>query len=409
MADDRLFRQIPAAMSRLDTNLTVRAQNDLSSERFGETSGRPCYEAHFGRSSRCPGCDVDRVLQRRQVGRWYLTDDRPGKPAHHEVTLAPVLNERGEVEELVEIIRDASVRFAVEKHLIGNSEELEQQVEQRTAELVQLTEQTGALRGQLQELKRDQAALVQTEKMASVGRLAAGLTHEIHTPLGALLSNEDMLERCVVRIREGVEQQGAELSEQAASALSGQLETATRLIELQRTAALRLKKIVGSLREFAHLDRAELESYDLHEGIDAALALLSHEIGSRIEIETDYGELAPVICRPDALNQVFMNLLENAVAAIEERGRIRISTRIDAARPDEVMLEFEDNGRGIAPENMARILEPGFTTKPRGVGTGLGLPIAQRTISDHGGRIEVRSELGKGTIFTLHLPIRGRD
>jgi signal transduction histidine kinase len=152
-----------------------------------------------------------------------------------------------------------------------------------------------------------------------------------------------------------------------------------------------------------------LESYDLHEGIDAALALLSHEIGSRIEIETDYGELAPVICRPDALNQVFMNLLENAVAAIEERGRIRISTRIDAARPDEVMLEFEDNGRGIAPENMARILEPGFTTKPRGVGTGLGLPIAQRTISDHGGRIEVRSELGKGTIFTLHLPIRGRD
>jgi len=409
MADDRLFRQIPAAMSRLATDLTVQAQNDLSCERFGEALGRPCYEVHFGRSSRCPGCDVDTVLQTRQVGRWYLTDDRPGKPPHHEVTLAPLLNAQGEVEELVEIVRDASVRFAVEKHLIGTSEALEQKVGQRAAELGELTEQTGALREQLQELKRDQAALVQTEKMASVGRLAAGLTHEIHSPLGALLSTENMLERCLGRFREELEHHRAELSERAVSALGRQLDTATRLIELQHAAAQRLKKIVGSLREFAHLDRAQMESFDLHGGIDAALVLLAHEIRSRIEIERNYGELPPVICRPDAINQVFMNLLENAVAAIEGRGHIRISTRVDDARPEEVVLDFEDSGRGIAPENMARILEPGFTTKPRGVGTGLGLPIAQRTISDHGGRIEVRSVLGKGTIFTLHLPIRGRD
>jgi two-component system NtrC family sensor kinase len=166
-----------------------------------------------------------------------------------------------------------------------------------------------------------------------------------------------------------------------------------------------MKKILGSLRIFAHLDKAEVEEYDLHVGIDAALALLSHALRGRVEVERDYGDLPQVLCRPDAINQVFMNLLENASTAIEGEGRISVKTRLLAA--DRVELTFSDSGKGIKPENLERVLEPGFTTKPRGVGTGLGLAIVKSTIDDHGGKIELTSQPGQGTTFRIALPVRG--
>ena len=166
-----------------------------------------------------------------------------------------------------------------------------------------------------------------------------------------------------------------------------------------------MKKILGSLRIFAHLDKAEVEEYDLHVGIDAALALLSHALRGRVEVERDYGDLPHVICRPDAINQVFMNLLENASTAIEGEGRISVRTRL--LEGDQVELVFSDTGKGIKAENLQRVLEPGFTTKPRGVGTGLGLAIVKSTIDDHGGSIELTSSVGEGTTFRLVLPVRG--
>ena len=398
---DGLFDKVPEVMSLLGTDLGVRSQNLLSRQRYGDGGGRPCYEVHFGRDSRCPGCNVDSVLTGGTTGRWFLTDQRGDKPDYFEVTMAPVLDRDGKVEGLIEVIRDATVSFAVEQHLIRTSEELEGEVERRTKELDRIGRQTDELRENLAALRRDQAAVVQTEKMASVGRLAAGLTHEMHTPLGALVSNADMLRRTVQRMKEQLEGAGEE-----AAPLRKQVETSAELLELQRLASERLRKIVGSLRMFAHLDRAEEEAYDLHEGIDAALALLRHQITGRIEIDIDYGELPPVYCRPDAINQVFMNLLENAVAAIEEQGTIRIATRVDG---DDVVLEFADSGKGIPAEALSRVFEPGFTTKPRGVGTGLGLAIALRTMSDHGGTIEIESEPGQGTRFTLRMPVRPSD
>jgi signal transduction histidine kinase len=396
---NRFLDQIPQALSRLSVDLSVKWQSRAARDEFGEGQGSPCYRAHFGRDTPCAGCNVAEVIAKRRTQSWFLSQDRDGRPAHFEVTVAPVCDEDGKVIELVEILRDATLSFAVEKHLISTSEQLETEVETRTREIGLLSKQTDQLRENLKALREDQSALIQTEKMASVGRLAAGLTHEMHTPLGALMSNADMLRRCVDQLEK--------IAEQAPDSprLTKQVATAAKLLDLQRLAAERMKKILGSLRIFAHLDKAEVEGYDLHVGIDAALALLSHAMRGRVEVEKDYGDLPQVICRPDAINQVFMNLLENASTAIEGEGSITVRTR----RVDDecVELVFSDTGKGIKPEDLGRVLEPGFTTKPRGVGTGLGLAIVKSTIDDHRGTIELTSRPGEGTTFRLTLPIRG--
>lgn len=394
---NRFLEQIPLALSRLTPDLLVLDQSGAARETHGDGVGKRCYESYFGRTEPCHGCNVREVLRSKRTERWFLR--QPGSvgadEGYFEVTLTPVLDDAGEVTELIEIVRDATVSFAVERHLIEGSEQLESEVEDRARELALLTKQTDHLAATLQDLRQDQAAMIQMEKMASVGRLAAGLTHEMHTPLGAMISNADMLERCVNRIEE---QAGGEKTKKNAA-------MAKELMELQRLATERMQRILGSLRRFAHLDKAEVESYDLHEGIEAALALLRHQTKGRIDVDCEFGDLPPVLCRPDAINQVFMNILENAVTAIEGEGRIQIKTRPKG--DDCVELIFEDSGSGISEENLKRILEPGFTTKPRGVGTGLGLAIVQGTIKSHNGRLLVESELGKGSRFAITLPLRG--
>ncbi len=394
MHDDPLFDQFPEEMTRLDVDLTVRGQNKASRGENGETGGQPCYRANFGRDSPCPGCGVREVIDFRRMGRWHVATERSGRTGYFEVTVAPILDEQGEVVELVEVVRNATVELALQQQLIANSEELEADVESKGEELADLTRRTETLREALRDLRRDQAALVHTEKMASVGRLAAGLTHEIHTPLGALMSNLDLLERSVARLAESDD----------AESRRRQQETCKQLLSLQQLAADRIQSVARSLRMFAHLDRAKQEHYELREGIDAAVELLRHRTRDGIEVVRRYGELPPVLCRPDAMNQVFMTLLQNAVDAIEGPGRIEIITRREG---DDAVLEFRDTGRGIEREHLGRLFEPGFTTKGRGVGTGLGLAIAHGTIAEHHGSIGVDSTPGEGTTFTLRIPIGG--
>ena len=392
MTDDRLFDQLPEVMARIGPDLVVRSQNEAARKHHGEATGKPCHLAHFGRDSRCRGCMVDEVLEHGRVGRWHLSQERGGRQIYYEITVSPVRDADGNVVELIETIRDATIELALQQQLIENSEELEAEAAKKGEELVDLTRRAETLRRELGELRQDQAALVQTEKMASLGRLAAGLTHEIHTPLGALISNLDLLRRTLERL-------GAADADEATRR---QVEASGQLLDLQQLAADRIHGIVKSLRLFAHLDRAEEEDYDVHEGIEASLALLRHRTKDGIDVVRAFGKLPRIRCRPDALNQVFMNLLQNAVDAIEGRGRLSITTRVQG---DEVELEFRDTGRGIDPEHLGRLFEPGFTTKPRGVGTGLGLAIAYRTIAAHSGTISVDSRPGQGTAFTVRLPI----
>ena len=272
------------------------------------------------------------------------------------------------------------------------NETLEERVRARTAELERAN----------RELRETQAQLVQSGKMASLGGLVAGVAHEINTPIGSISANADLVRRAVDIVKQRIEANAAtsELAED--EKLHKAVETLQQASETELLACKRISSIVKSLRNFARLDESDEKRVDLHEGIDSTLTLLRHELDKRIEVVKHYGDLPSVLCYPSQLNQVFMNLLANAIFAIEDRGTITITT---AREGDSVVLRFADTGVGIPPEDLERIFDPGFTTKGVGIGTGLGLSICYRIVQDHHGTIDVTSDLGQGTVFTVRLSI----
>lgn len=294
------------------------------------------------------------------------------------------VNDEGEWCEL-QIVQDITGRKALERELKKINEELETKVEERT-----------------RELRHKQAQLVQSEKMAALGHLVAGVAHEINTPLGAMVSNNDVFLRSVDRVKrflEGVEESG---SAEECSKILELIINIENLAAVSKTAAERITRIVTSLRKFARLEAAEVDAVDLHEGLDNTIVLVQHEMKNRITIHKDYGELPSVTCHANQINQVFMNILVNAAHAIEGNGDIYISTRHDDGN---VIVEIRDTGKGIPPDHLERIFDPGFTTKGTGVGTGLGLSIVYQIIQDHGGTIEVESTVGAGATFRINLPV----
>ncbi len=248
------------------------------------------------------------------------------------------------------------------------------------------------------ELREAQAQLVHSEKMASLGMLVAGVAHEINTPMGAITSNTDTLERSLEKLRALTERCRCGLGED----MQRLADTMQCLTEVSETACRRVNQIVRSLRTFARLDEGEIKSVDLHESLDCTLDLIQHLSRDRIECVKEYGDLPPVPCYANELNQVLMNLLVNACQAIPDTGRIFIRTFTEGQM---ACIQIQDTGVGIAPENLQKIFDPGFTTKGVGVGTGLGLSISFNIIQKHNGRIEVESQVGKGTTFTVRLPL----
>jgi two-component system, NtrC family, sensor kinase len=164
----------------------------------------------------------------------------------------------------------------------------------------------------------------------------------------------------------------------------------------------RVEKIVKDLKDFSHVDEAEWQDADIHEAIDSTLNVVWHELKYKGELVKEYGDLPRIQCLPFQLKQVIMNLLVNAAHAIDQRGTIRIRTQ---AEDDNVLVSVSDTGKGIEPHHLNRIFEPFFTTKPVGVGTGLGLSVSYSIVQKHNGSIDVASEPGKGTTFTIRLPI----
>jgi signal transduction histidine kinase len=240
------------------------------------------------------------------------------------------------------------------------------------------------------------AQLIQSEKMASLGLLTAGLAHEINTPLGAIHSNNDTILRCIEKVRALLE------ANAPAMHLLGMLQEVCQNTSL---ATERLMNIVGSLKNFARLDEAELKKADIHEGLESTLTIVQHKLRGRIEVRKKYGKIPLVECYPNRLNQVFMNLLVNAAQAITDRGTITIET---SRRSDSVRIAISDDGIGIPSENLSKVFDPGFTTKGVGVGTGLGLSICYKIIQQHGGKIGVESH-GQETTFAIDLPIAHKE
>ncbi len=269
----------------------------------------------------------------------------------------------------------------------------------------------------IQKLEHAHNQLLQSEKMASIGQLAAGVAHEINNPIGYVNSNLGTLGQYVedlFRVTDAYERAEPELDGQLLGkirALKQELDweylkrDIRDLLKESGEGIGRVKRIVQDLKDFSHVDLAEWQWVDLHKGIDSTLNIVHSEIKYNADVVKEYGVIPQVECLAPQLNQVFMNMLVNASHAIGDgsMGKITIRTGVEN---EMVWIEFADTGKGIPPENLKRIFDPFFTTKPVGKGTGLGLSLSYGIVEKHHGRIEVESQVGKGTTFRIWLPLR---
>jgi two-component system NtrC family sensor kinase len=305
-----------------------------------------------------------------------------------------------QVEELSEVTlaqeKAAVVQEAAQKLLRAEIEHQQKELE----EAKKLEQALADLEEVNRHLKDTQIQLVQSEKMASLGMLVAGVAHEINTPVGAISSMHETLVKAVHKLDTTVSEgcsEGCDVK-QRTSRLLEVIAEANRVI---RSGTGRVTNIVRRLRSFARLDEAELIRANINEGLEDTLTLLHHELKHTIEVVRDFGNLPRIPCYAAQLNQVFLNLLVNARQAIKGKGTITIRT---ALKGDLVVVSISDTGEGIPRERIDRIFDPGYTTKGVGVGTGLGLSICYKIVETHRGRIELESEEGKGTTFTVLLP-----
>lgn len=236
----------------------------------------------------------------------------------------------------------------------------------------------------LKELKDTQVQLINSEKMASLGQLIAGVAHEINTPLASINSNNSMIAKFIKKIED-----------------KDLAETLTEINALDHEAVTRISNIVKSLKKFVRLDEADLQDADINKELDLTLDLIRHETKNRIEVIKNYSELPLIKCYPNMLNQVFMNILINACQSIKGEGQIVITTLF---KENSLTVKIKDNGVGIKKDQLDKIFSAGYTTKGVGVGTGLGLAISQKIVQKHEGEISVSSELGKGSEFTITIP-----
>jgi two-component system, NtrC family, sensor kinase len=273
----------------------------------------------------------------------------------------------------------------------------------------------------LVELKQTQVQLVQSEKMAGLGELSAGVAHEINTPVGYVMSNVRTLSRYVGNIKElfsayGDLESKVESQMAGGDALLGPLQDLKEKFDLEfmledldslaketKEGLIRIKEIIQGLQNFARTDESDVEEADINEGIEATLKIVWNDLKYKCEITKKLGDLPPLKCYAGQLNQVFLNLLKNAGQAIEEKGRITVISRSTSTH---LVVSVADTGAGIPQENLSKLFDPFFTTKPVGEGTGLGLSISHGIVEKHGGTIEVESKMGKGTVFTVSLPLK---
>ncbi len=302
--------------------------------------------------------------------------------------------------------RAAEAFLALFQHVDG-PEDYERELQQRHAELRQ-----AYLR-----LNGAQEKLLQSEKMASIGQLAAGVAHEINNPIGYVHSNLGSLQEYLRSLFTVIEAYERALRAPDPKSQIPEIDDIRDRLDIDfisrdlpqlmaesREGIERVTRIVRDLKDFSYSGRDESwKLVDLHSGLESTINIIWNELKYKVTLERRYGELPMIECLPSELNQVYMNLLLNAGHAIAERGHIIVTTGVEG---DEVWVEFQDDGAGISPELRQRIFDPFFTTKPVGSGTGLGLSISYGIINKHHGRIDLESTVGEGSRFRVVLPIR---
>lgn len=384
------------------------------------------YHGKFRRSPLIPGAyeAEDFFPQMGESGRWLF------------FSAAPLRDADGRIIGAIETLQDITRRKLAEKDLHKVQVDLEHLVARRTMQLAQancqleedirrreaaeseLLRRNAELTELNAKLTRAQEQLMQSEKLASIGQLAAGVAHEINNPIGYVFSNFTALENYLAGLLEMLTAYESAESELGAPEVVAQLKELREKVELDylkgdlpylmaesREGIVRVRKIVQDLKDFSRADSShQWQLADLHQGINSTLNVINNEIKYRADVIKEYGRVPQIECLPSQINQVILNVVVNAAQSIgKERGTITIRTGSDA---NQAWIEIGDTGCGIAKENMSRIFDPFFTTKPVGKGTGLGLSLSYGIVQKHRGQIVVHSEAGKGSTFRIVLPLR---
>jgi PAS domain S-box-containing protein len=388
-----IFDSSDETIAMFDRDGTLLAINNIGAKRFNTTPQRMVgMKLADAMPAEVAARRLSAIQQVADTGKSKsLVDQRAGRV--YLQTFYPV---EGESQRVVAFATDITEKLAAEEAL-----------RQRLEETIQLNKK----------LEEAQNQLLQSEKMASIGQLAAGVAHELNNPIGFVNSNLGTLRTYIDDIfmiadayetalrASGATDPACEAVRtlKAAKDFDFLRQDIVQLLGESADGLQRVKKIVQDLKDFSRPGETNWQWADLHAGLDSTLNIVWNELKYKCTVKKDYGELPPVRCLLSQLNQVFMNLLVNAAHAIEIQGDITIATR--RLGEDAVQISIADTGKGIAPEHLNRIFEPFFTTKPVGKGTGLGLSIAWGIINKHHGKIEVASEVGKGTTFTITLPV----
>lgn len=388
---DENRRKIQCALDELSSLIQQVSNRKSFDVRFSNPNLVKCYEMTGCENSRCICHGKDAVRCWQVAGTYCLSDpngefvDRYGKcencPVYQEATTDPI--------------------YQIGEHFNNMMHILEQQHKE--------------LENAYSELKSAQSQMLQREKMASIGQLAAGVAHEINNPMGFILSNLGTFEKYIRRMKEFILAQSelvrTSVSNEAAAGLEVKrrslkldyiMEDAAQLLKESLEGAHRVRKIVQGLKTFSRLDEAEYQTVDLNEELESVINILWNELKYKATLKREYGDIPKTVCNPGQLGQVFMNLLVNAADAIEEHGEITVKTWPEAGN---IHVSISDTGSGIPEDKLGRIFEPFFTTKEVGKGTGLGLSIAYDIIKKHKGEITVKSEVAKGTLFTIKIPV----
>jgi PAS domain S-box-containing protein len=380
----------------------------IMGEKFGDTSeNAQIYPAYIaGTNTLYP--PKERPTAKALGGQAVTVDDMEidieGKRVPIEVHATPLYNAAGELDHAIVVIQDITARKVAEREMLRLNVELEARFKQ---------------------IQETQNHLIQTEKMSALGQMVAGIAHELNTPIGYASSNMSLIRERFKAISEllvkSIEAQESVYSGQLETALAKMQEVSTapngtiaELSEtLRRTDRLfsgvsggfeQMTSLVKSMRNFSRLDEADMKKADINEGVKGCLLMIGHMLKDKdVELTTEYNELPHIDCFPAQLNQVFLNLISNAIQAVEEKpnGRVNVKT---AFEDNYIWVRITDNGSGIPKQVQAKIFDPFFTTKPVGKGTGLGLSISYDIIRKHNGQLSFETKEGEGTTFIVKIP-----
>ena len=304
--------------------------------------------------------------------------------------------------------RERKARLEAERLLELKSRELYLVNKNLQENLDRLARRSDSLEKANEELKLAQSQIIQSSKLATIGQLAAGVAHEINNPLAFVASNSKSLEKYFKKILDFIGMLSERIDNDNYAELKKSNNVDFIIFDIEELLAdnqeglTRVRDIIADLKTFSRVDQAEMEKANLNDCIETTLKIAWNEIKYKVKLIKELSDIPSITCNVGQINQVLMNLIVNAAQAIETEGEVTITTRVENS---DIVLVIKDTGCGISPEDMEKIYDPFFTTKPVGMGTGLGLSITYGIIKDHDGTIELESEEGKGTAFTIRLPI----